>query len=143
MTKKEKQHILLAINEARRHLHDSRYHLCAIIASGNKIISMGFNQLKTHPKATNPYRYLHAEIDAIIGMPIEELKGATMYVARVGYTSRERICMSKPCKYCAAAIKAAGIKKVYYTYNSNAKIGCWDIRNDHNYPILEEVHPED
>lgn len=129
MSKRERYYLSLAIQEARRHRHNNRYHLCAIIAKGSRIISIGFNSYKTHPKSPMPYHLIHAEIDALIGIDQEKLKGTTMYVARVGYKRRSRICMSKPCKYCQSVILRSGVRRVIFTIEEG-ETGEWDIRNN-------------
>ena len=119
----------LALSVARKVEHNIRFHHCALIANKRRIISVGVNQTKTHPKTTNRYNCLHAEIDAIIGVAEKDLRGATMYVARAGGTNRETAHMSRPCGHCETAILRAGIRHVYYTIN-NLVAGYWDTLND-------------
>lgn len=98
--------------------------LGAVIARGHRIISVGWNKSKTHPKQL-PYmkngknvstRTVHAELDAIIGVPADLLFGATIYVARA---LRVRgFGLAKPCAACRKAIEAAGIRRMVYTTNS-------------------------
>jgi deoxycytidylate deaminase len=93
----------------------------AAIYIGNKLISIGVNQLKTHPLqrrfgANQESIYLHAEIDAIRNAlkkisPLD-IERATLYIAHVR-NGRPKI--SKPCKGCARAIIHFGIKDVYWT----------------------------
>lgn len=91
----------------------------AVVVRKNRVISTGFNQVKTHPKSPHPYFMLHAELAAIIGCSYEELKGATIYVFR---QHRNGECaMAKPCPTCEAALRQAGIKKVYYSADNEFK----------------------
>lgn len=92
---------------------------CAIIKK-RWIISLGFNNMtKTHPKATHPFKTLHAEMHALIGLSLEETKGATAYVYRE-YKDGS-LAMSRPCDPCMLALKTAGIKRVCYTDSDGYK----------------------
>jgi len=93
-----------------------RFGLGAVIVSGSKIISVGANKLKTHPKSTHPYQSLHAEMAAIISAH-QDLSKCDIYVYRE--TKQGVQAMAKPCIYCQTMIKEAGIRTVYY---SNAGI---------------------
>jgi deoxycytidylate deaminase len=104
------------IEMARRLSKKSAYHhkIGAVVVKRRRAIGFGFNKpRKTHPKSTNPFKTVHAELDAIIGLTREELNGAEIYVVR------ERASGSygsaKPCQYCEALLKEVGIKVVYYT----------------------------
>jgi deoxycytidylate deaminase len=105
------------------------WHFGALLVKNNKIISTGFNRKQTHTKSPSPYGHLHAEVDSIIGFPLDKLRGATLYVARAGYEERKTIMMSEPCEPCKQAIIRALIFKVYYTMNDNT-IVLWDVRSD-------------
>ena len=87
-----------------------QHQLACVIVKGNRIVSYGWNQLKTTPVAKNKYNMLHAEIHALIG---QSVKGCTAYVYREH--RNETLAMSKPCPSCELALREAGIKKVYYT----------------------------
>jgi deoxycytidylate deaminase len=94
-----------------------RQRLSACIVKGKRLISIGVNKRKTHPLQWKFSKheeaiYLHAEIDAIINAK-EDIRGATMYVARV--MKNGECGLAKPCEGCQRAIQFFGIKKVYYT----------------------------
>jgi deoxycytidylate deaminase len=100
---------------------DQHRHAAAIVYK-KQILSIGRNQLKTHPimlkYQTDKYKiYLHAEIDAIIKTinqyGSDVLKRCDLYVMRL--TGGGNIGMSKPCQGCQKAIDAFGIKGVYWT----------------------------
>ena len=97
------------IKKSTHHQH----HLSCVIVNKNKIISMGWNQIKTSPKSPHKYNMLHAEIHALLGVPYEKLKGCKAYVYR--QDKNGNLAISKPCKACETALKLAGIKKVYYS----------------------------
>jgi deoxycytidylate deaminase len=85
-----------------------------VIVKKNKVVGLGFNdRSKTHPRAKNIGQKLHAELHALIGVPIEDLKGSSVYVFRE-YADGS-LAMAKPCSACHAALVVAGVKKVFYT----------------------------
>ena len=85
---------------------------CAIVR-GNQIVSLGFNKLKTHPKAQTPYRQLHAEIGAILSVDKKDLKGCQIYTFREHKDGT--LAISKPCIHCQAALAEVGIEKAFFT----------------------------
>lgn len=105
-----------------------RAKLAAAVVIKNEIISIGFNRRKTHPfqaqfQTNEQQIYLHAETDAINRalkyVSKEELRKATLYVARVKYKdgrNKQAIwAESKPCIGCQKAIKSYGITNVIHT----------------------------
>ena len=105
-----------------------RAKLAAAIVIKNEVISVGFNRRKTHPfqvqfQANDKQIFLHAETDAINRalkyITKEELRKATLYVARVKYKdSRSKHAIwaeSKPCVGCQKAILSYGITTVIHT----------------------------
>ncbi len=90
----------------------------AVIVFRNKIVSRGWNKLKTNPRSPHPWKHIHAEMDAIFKAKGNTV-GATLFVARV--SNKGCLNNSKPCAYCMALIIASGIKKVFYTDNNGWK----------------------
>ncbi len=101
----------------------SNYHthkLAAIIVKGNRIISLGVNDQKTHPKSDTRFQKLHAELAAIIRSRAD-LRGASIYVYRE--TRNGEIGCSFPCSSCYSAIRSSGIKRIFFTdYNNSYKM---------------------
>lgn len=89
----------------------------AVIVRNGRILSYGWNKMKTHPKSLHPYKAVHAEMDALFKAK-GNCEGATLYVARL--TNTGVLMNSQPCPYCMATMIAAGIKRVFYT-----KDGDW------------------
>jgi tRNA(Arg) A34 adenosine deaminase TadA len=100
----------------------------AVLTYKNEVISVGFNSDKKHTVATIYSRnkeaiYPHAEIMAIHNaskkLDIKDFRHCTLYVARVKRESAKSKGfvkgMAKPCSGCEKAIKAFGIKRVYWT----------------------------
>lgn len=103
--------------------------LASIIVIGNKIISYGWNQAKTHTFVRKYSRhgeehcYLHAEVHAIKNslriIDPEDLERATLYVARAkrpsSYSKKWVYGLAKPCEGCQRAIEDFSIRRVVYT----------------------------
>jgi tRNA(Arg) A34 adenosine deaminase TadA len=92
----------------------------AALLSGNRIINISSNKLKTHPlqKQLNsrllPYNnrgFLHAEVSVLNDSPYT--KGLDLYVARV--LADGSLAIARPCPACWEAIKLAGIKRVFWS----------------------------
>lgn len=104
----------------------SRARLAAAVVYKGRIVSIGFNQYKTHPFAAKYGRnpdaiYLHAEHDAINKakrrLGENELKKSTLIVVRVKNESKGKITfgIAKPCAGCAQCISDHKINTVIYT----------------------------
>ena len=101
---------ILAINNGRT------YHLAAILRSNGKVIRVGENTHKTHPRFKRQYEdgtwgsHMHAEMNVLrFAKPGDEIE-----VLRFTKCSHQ-LTMAKPCSICMQEIKKAGIKKVRYT----------------------------
>ena len=95
----------------------SRFKLGCVVVNKNKVLSKGFNQMhKTHPRCKTWGNFVHAELNALINLPLYKSYGASIYVYRE--TAEGIIANSKPCNVCMNTIIAAGIKKIYYTTNN-------------------------
>lgn len=97
------------------------FHVAALLFRGKKLVKIGTNQSKTHPKfkryQDNGYcNYcLHAEMDALRNSK----PGDSILVLR--FTKQGKVSMAKPCKHCQHFIDNAQIKVVYYS-NWNGEI---------------------
>jgi deoxycytidylate deaminase len=103
--------------------------LASMIVLGNRIISYGWNQSKTHTFVRKYSRfgedhcYLHAEVHAIKNalriIDPEDLEKATLYVARAkrpdNKSKRWIYGLAKPCEGCQKAIDDFSIRRVVYT----------------------------
>lgn len=96
--------------------------MAAIIAKGKNILGQGMNSRRSHPlqklfSKSDLKIALHAEISAIIDalrhFEESEIKGATIYVARVLKNGQR--AKAKPCEICQRALKAYGIDAVMWT----------------------------
>ena len=117
MTPRIKRFFELARKLARK--SPSYHKLGCVIASGNKVISVGFNDMgKTHPKANSPFKTLHAEVDALIGLDSADKCDA--YVFREFKSGKW--ALAKSCPACELALRKAGVKRIFYTTDDG-----WDV----------------
>ncbi|MBD3260530.1 MAG: hypothetical protein GF334_02455 [Candidatus Altiarchaeales archaeon] len=93
------------------------YRIGACLARGRRIISAGYNQIKTHPLTLRLHNKfisgLHAEMHTCAGVDEKSLRGADIYVVRLRRDGG--LGMARPCKECQRFLKELGIRKAYYT----------------------------
>jgi len=104
--------------------------LAAAIVYKGRIISVGVNQMKTHPLQmkyqSNPMRIsLHAEIAAIVRgsklLTESEIRKASVYVSRNKKISGvNSYGLAQPCRGCLDCIMAFGFKDLWHTNNSGS-----------------------
>jgi len=102
-----------------RHSTHRQFRIGCVIVKGNNIISLGFNQKKTHSKAPGPYKQLHAEIAALIAGERKDLNKCHAYTFREHKNGT--LAMSKPCESCQMALQKAGITAIFYTDETSYK----------------------
>lgn len=90
-----------------------KYKIGAVIARKGRVVGVGFNRHKTHTLSPHAYKYLHAEVDAALGVPVKQLKGATIYVYREKKDGTPGL--ARPCSSCEGFLKKHGVKTVVYT----------------------------
>ncbi len=100
----------LAINNGRT------YHVAAILRRKGRVVKVGENTDKTHPRFKRQYKdgtwasHMHAEMNVLrFARPGDELE--VLRFTKCSHTWT----MAKPCLLCVAEIKNAGIKRVRYT----------------------------
>jgi deoxycytidylate deaminase len=84
-----------------------------VIVQKNRVVSVGWNEMKTHSKSLHAYKSRHAEFNAILNTPLEDLQRATAYVYRAHKDGS--LALAKPCSSCLKTLQLAGIKKVCYS----------------------------
>lgn len=89
-----------------------KHQLGVVIVKKDRIISLGINKYKTHPRSTHPFKFIHAEYDAIISCK-EDLKNSVAYIYRE--TKNGNIALSRPCEHCMKALRDAGVKKICFS----------------------------
>ena len=90
-----------------------KYQHGAVIERGGNVIGKGCNVVRYSDPDT-ACSSTHAEVAALNEASTTE--GADLYVARV---TGHKLALSRPCKKCEMAIRAAGIKRVYYSIANN------------------------
>ena len=107
-----------------------QHHLGAVLAYGNKVVSVGWNSTKTNPlqKELNKERKfydnearnngaIHAELACILNVKYMDIdwSRASLYIYREHKNGKP--ALAKPCPACAKAIREKGIKpkNVFYT----------------------------
>lgn len=106
-------------------LSNHHFSVGSVIVKGNRIISLGINQIKTHPILIKKFYNrtltdkLHSEMSALLRAKTD-MAGAKMYVAR---KKLKGLGMAFPCSMCMSMIREAGIKQIIYTGDD----GLWHI----------------
>ena len=91
-----------------------RFRLGAVIFKGTRILGIGWNKPKTHPRANTPYNTIHSEFAAVLKVVSPQaLKKASLYVHRVGRD--QLVHLAKPCKHCSAMLAGIGLNDVFYS----------------------------
>ena len=92
------------------------YHVAAILRRNGRVVKIGENTNKTHPRFRRQYddgtwaSHMHAEMNVLrFARPGDELE-----VLRFRKCNHE-LTMARPCDLCMKHIRKAGIKKVRYT----------------------------
>ena len=135
--KKVKTDILHTLAKFAEANDGSNVRFAAALVRNNKIVSVGFNRMKSHPfqakfAKNDQAIFLHAEVHAIKNalreINVEELKNTELYISRV---KRPKAGddhfvwgLSKPCPGCARAIAEFGIKRTIYTCD---EIGNYEV----------------
>jgi deoxycytidylate deaminase len=106
-----------------------KHQLAAAVVYKNRIISLGYNRMKSHPfqarfGSNSDKIYLHAETAAIKNalrhIRISELKKCSLYIyRRRKINGKYQRAIAKPCEGCMRAIIEFEFKKVTYTTNTN------------------------
>lgn len=121
MEKKDKhlRYLKLARELSRKSTHHT-YRLGCVIVKSNRVVGVGYNQLKSHPKSPDAWKTMHAEFHAILGVKPHELQGG------VAYTFRETKCgkwaLARPCKSCEKMLSSCGLKSVVHTINDSYSV---------------------
>ena len=107
----------------------NKIHIGCIAIYNGTIISVGWNQNKTHPiqKYYNRYRdfvndngtldKLHAEIDCISKIKYMDIKWDKVKIFVYREMFDGSMGMARPCPACMQYMKDMGIKNIYYTTN--------------------------
>ena len=113
-----------------------RVHIGCVVTEGNRIISSGYNSMRTHPvqKALDKERFeedtphrLHAESMALIPLMNKKdinFKKCDIYVYRECKNGQLANC--RPCPSCEKLIRDLGIRRIYYTTTNGFAEERWN-----------------
>lgn len=97
----------------------------AVIAKGNRILSVGHNRIgfsKYLPDRPYP-ESVHAEQQAILQLlkarKLNDLAGSTIFVSRIDRSGTHRL--ARPCRVCNGLIRAVHIHRVVYTTDNGVE----------------------
>lgn len=88
------------------------YRVGAALMNKNRVISIGWNSTKTHPKCPTKYSR-HAEFNVFVGVSPLDVSGCTLFVARI--TKTNRASMAMPCKDCQMFLRALNLRRIFFT----------------------------
>jgi deoxycytidylate deaminase len=118
----------LALNNGRS------YHLAAILRRNGRVIKIGENTDKTHPRFKRQYKdgtwasHMHAEMNVLrFAQPGDEIE--VIRFSKCG----KHMTMAKPCFHCEREIRRSGITSVKYTNWA----GEWEVLN-----IVDNIYGE-
>jgi len=90
----------------------------SLIFHKNRLVSIGRNCFKTHPKAKEigyAYEEMHSELDAYRRLP-HNLRGMKLSLVNVRYNRFKELRMSRPCELCMPWCREV-FSDIYYTNN--------------------------
>lgn len=100
--------LCLQIERQKKHI--------SLVFYKKKLITVGFNHFKTHPKAKE-YGYtfddMHSELDALRKIP-KQFLGKKLILVNVRFNKCGTMRMSKPCSTCESWCKEL-FHEIYYT----------------------------
>lgn len=110
--------------------------MASAVVYKNKIVAIGYNQLKSHPfqaeYAKNEHAiFLHSETHAINNalkrLSRKELSRSTLIIARVKKNEdmQDVFGLARPCRGCQKCIERHDIRKIIYTTSSTPKKICY------------------
>jgi hypothetical protein len=106
--------LCLQVNRQKKH--------ASFVLYKKRIISIGFNHFKTHPKARKlgyMFDEMHSELDAFRKIP-KCFLDKKLVLVNVRYNKNGEMRMSKPCHICESWCREI-FHKIYYTDNEGIK----------------------
>jgi deoxycytidylate deaminase len=114
----------MTIQKAIKNAENSSYkqRVGAVLTKGNRVLATGYNQLRGHRSLRSNHwdNALHAETHALLvalkRVSIEDIKGSTMFVARIKKDGSSGLAL--PCADCFELLQKFQIKRIVFTTNS-------------------------
>lgn len=100
---------------ARRISFKSSHHpaMGAIITFKGKVLGLGYNSTKTHPRSNHSFSMTHAELSAILNARLEDFSGCEIYIYRE--LKNGQPAPAKPCIHCSKMLKSLNFKNIHYS----------------------------
>lgn len=92
------------------------YKLGSCVIKSGRVMSLGFNKYwQSNALAREFFKFetVHAEMDSLVKMTREAIRGVTLYVARIRKDGSYG--NSKPCPRCQNALRTLGVRKIVYS----------------------------
>ncbi len=111
---------------AAEHSDHHQHMVGAVIMIKNKPVAIGYNQMKTHPKAG--VQRIHAELSAIMSVRNKNLlRGSSILIVRKNRSGL--IGLARPCTNCQRILAQYGIKEYIYTTNDGYRSEFADLKH--------------
>ena len=107
--------LTLAKKASKRSDHHSHKIGC-VITKKNRVLGIGHNLMKTHPKSPHSHKSIHAEYMAFLNS-YKDIKGSTVYIFRE--QKNGNWASSRPCKDCWKFLMECGVKEVVYSFEGS------------------------
>jgi len=148
----------VAIDYARDHKYEDRLAacVCAVIFSGGRVISVGYNAKGRDSGLQRRYRVnpyccsIHAEVAAVLNVRRKiDLTGAKIVVVRRTRNdspTNPHLGIARPCPMCQAVLYSYGIKRALYTITNeeHGVLNLTDPRRDSNgNPAFDKDRSDD
>lgn len=101
------------------------WHLTFVLHKG-KILSIGENSLKTHPRALKYNKYtpfIHSELSSLIRLGVEDCSRFDFVNVRIDRNNKTK--MSAACAGCSKMLRQVGFNDFYYT-NDGGGFSKWE-----------------
>jgi len=129
---RQQHYLQLAAKVAKTSTHHT-HKIGAVVVNRGRVVGMGANHLKTHPKSNHPFKSIHAELKAILNSGTDAQR-ATLYLYRE--TKRGETALAKPCTWCQELIAQSGITRIVFTNTLGVcvekvdrRLGTCSVRN--------------
>lgn len=109
-------HFLSLAKKASKRSDHHSHKLGCVIVKRNRVLGIGHNMMKTHPKSPHRFKSIHAEFMAALNSG-NDIKGATAYIFREQKNGDWAI--SRPCKDCWRYLMECGVKEVVYSFEGS------------------------
>lgn len=90
-----------------------KYKLGCVIVKGSRVLGIGWNAMKTHPKSPHEFKMVHAEFMAVMSAE-DSVEGATAYIFREHKNGT--LAMAKPCESCWGFLVDSGVSNIVYSF---------------------------